>query len=89
MKFCAPAHSFLLRKKHYVLNSLLSMREEMGKNEEVIAQQQASKVMNNRGNTRNAPRRQVSAFWVIFWFILALISLSLWMLRLLGIISLH
>lgn len=65
------------------------MREEMGKNEEVIAQQQASKVMNNRGNTRNSPRRQVGAFWVIFWLVLALISMSLWLLRLLGIISLN
>lgn len=65
------------------------MREEMGKSEEVIAQQQASKVMNNRGNTRNVPRRQVSAFWIILWFILALIALTLWMLRLLGILQLH
>lgn len=64
------------------------MREEMGKNEEVIAQQQASKVMNNRGNPRNVPRRQVSAFWLIFWFILALISISLWLLRLLDVVSL-
>lgn len=70
-----------------VVNLIASMREEMGKNEEVIAQQQASKVMNNRGNTRNAARRQVSAFWVILWFILALISISLWLLRLLGAFS--
>lgn len=64
------------------------MREELGKNEEVVAQQQASKVMNNRGNTRNAPRRQVSALWIIVWFVLALVALSLWLLRLLGVICL-
>lgn len=65
------------------------MREEMGKNEEVIAQQQASKVMNNRGNTRNTPRRQVGAFWVILWLMVALISMTLWLLRLSGIINLN
>lgn len=64
------------------------MREEMGKNEEVIAQQQASKVMNNRGNAQNVPRRQVGAFWVIFWLVLALLSMGLWLLRLLGVASL-
>lgn len=88
MKFYAPFASFLLRKRQYVLNSPVSMREEMGKNEELIAQQQASKVMSNRGNARNASRRQVSAFWIILWFILALASVSLWMLRLLGLVSL-
>ena len=61
----------------------------MGKNEEVIAQQQASKVMNNRGNTRNTPRRQVGAFWVILWLMVALISMTLWLLRLSGIINLN
>lgn len=65
------------------------MREEMGKNEEVIAQQQASKVMNNRGNTRNTPRRQVGACWVILWLMVALISMTLWLLRLSGIINLN
>lgn len=61
------------------------MREEMGRNEEVIAQQQASKVMNNRGNPRNVARRHVGAFWVLFWLFLALISVSMWLLRLLGL----
>ena len=61
----------------------------MGKNEEVIAQQQASKVMNNRGNTRNTPRHQVGAFWVILWLMVALISMTLWLLRLSGIINLN
>ena len=60
------------------------MREEIGKNEEVVARQQSSKVMNNRSNPRNIARR-VSPFWVIFWLMLALLSLSAWLLRLLGV----
>lgn len=63
------------------------MREELGKNEDVIARQQASKVMSNRSNTQNVSRRHVGAFWVIFWFILALGAISLWMLRLLGYVQ--
>lgn len=59
----------------------------MGKNEEVVAQQQISKVKSHRANPQNIPRRYVGAFWVIFWFALALISLFLWLLRLLGIVS--
>lgn len=60
----------------------------MGKSEEVITRQQTSKVMNSRANPRNIPRRQVGAFWVILWLILALVALCLWMLRLLGIMEL-
>lgn len=58
----------------------------MGKNEEVIARQQASKVMSNRGNPRNTVRRHVGAFWVIFWLILALAAVSMWLMRLLNIL---
>lgn len=64
----------------------MGMREELGKDEEVVARQQTSKVMSNRDNLQNVPRRYVGAFWVVFWFILALISLSLWLLKLLNII---
>ena len=67
----------------------MAMREELGKDEEVVARQQTSKVMRHRDNPQNFPRRFVGAFWIIFWFILALISLSLWMLRLLGVISVN
>lgn len=63
------------------------MREEMGKNEDLVARQQASKMMNNRANPRNIPRRQVGAFWIIFWFVLALIAIVLWLLRLSNIIT--
>lgn len=62
------------------------MREELGKDEEVVARQQSSKVMSRRDNLKNTPRRYVSAFGIIAWYILALLALSLWMLRLLGII---
>lgn len=65
----------------------MAMREELGKDEEVVARQQTSKVMSHRDNPQNFPRRYVGAFWVIFWFVMALLSLSLWLLRLLGIIA--
>lgn len=42
--------------------------------------------MSQRDNPKNTQRRYVGAFWIIFWLFLALIALSLWMLRLLGII---
>lgn len=63
------------------------MREELGKNEDVVARQQSSKVMSHRDNPQNLPRRYVGAFWVIFWFILALAALTLWLLRLLGYVQ--
>lgn len=59
----------------------------MGKNEEVVARQQTSKVMSHRDNPQNIPRHYVGPFWVVFWFILALIALALWLLRLLGYIQ--
>ena len=62
------------------------MREELGRDEEVVARLQTSKVMSQRDNPKNTQRRYVGAFWIIFWLFLALIALSLWMLRLLGII---
>lgn len=63
------------------------MREELGKDEEVVARQQTSKVMSQRDNPRNTQRRYVGAFWIILWYLLALVALSLWLLRLLGIIQ--
>lgn len=71
-----------------MLNSMHgTMREEMGKNEDVVARLQTSKVMNNRANLRNTPRYHVSAFWVVFWFVLALLAIFLWLLRLLGVVQ--
>lgn len=62
------------------------MREELGRDEEVVARLQASKVMSQRDNPRNTQRRYVSALWVVVWFFLALVAISLWMLRLLEVI---
>ena len=62
------------------------MREELGKDEEVVARQQTSKVMSRRDNLKNVPRRYVGSFSIIAWYLLALIAISLWLLRLLGII---
>ena len=57
------------------------MNEEMGKSEEVRANQQSDLI---RSNSKNIQRRQVAAFWLV---ILALVSLFFWMLRLLGLFS--
>lgn len=67
-----------------MLNSPVAMNEEMGKSEEVRANQQSDLI---RSNSRNIQRRQVAAFWLVFWFILALVSLFFWMIRLLGFLS--
>ena len=60
------------------------MREEMGKSEDVLTNVQTKKV---KYVGRNMQHRVVSSFWVIFWCSLALLSMSLWMLRLLGLVS--
>lgn len=57
------------------------MKEEMGKNEEVRANQQSERI---RTSPKNLVRRQVAAFWIVFWFFLALVALFFWLLRLLG-----
>ncbi len=64
------------------------MNEELPKNDEVIFDRQNATVKENQGNTKNTQRRYVPAGWVIFWLLLALVSLSLWLMRLLGTISL-
>ncbi len=64
------------------------MREELAANEEIIFAQQNRKVVLGRGSTANKPRQLVSAGWTIFWYLLALAALDLWLLRLLGYVSL-
>ncbi|MBQ3526715.1 MAG: hypothetical protein Q4A24_08725 [Akkermansia sp.] len=61
------------------------MKEELPKNQDVVFEQQTGKLMREQKNTR---RSYVSRGWVIGWYLLALIAISLWMFRLLGYISL-
>jgi hypothetical protein len=65
-----------------------NMREELSPNEDIIFAQQNRKVVMGRGSTANKPRQLVSAAGVISWYLLALAALDLWLLRLLGYISL-
>lgn len=60
------------------------MNAELPKNEDIVFKQQNTKVINSRGNARNRQRRYVSAPWLVFWLLLATLSLSLWLLRLLN-----
>lgn len=60
------------------------MHEEMGKSEDVLTNVQLDKV---RNGVRNVQHRCVSAFWVVFWCALALVSVTLWMLRLVGVVE--
>lgn len=64
------------------------MREELAPNEEIIFAQQNQKVVQGRGSTENKPRQLVSSAGIIFWHLLALAALNLWLLRLLGYITL-
>ncbi len=64
------------------------MREELAPNEDIIFAQQNRKVVLERGRVTNKPRQLVRAGSIIFWHLLALIALDLWLLRLLGYISL-
>lgn len=64
------------------------MREELSANEDIVFAQQIDKVVQVRGGAVNKPRQLVSAGGVIFWHLLALVALNLWLLRLLGYISL-
>lgn len=66
-------------------NAPAHMREELPKNVEVVVQQQAGKLLRDQ---KNARRCGVSRGWVITWYLLALISLCLWMLKLLGYLNL-
>lgn len=59
------------------------MNEELPKNEYVIIRKQITKVIAGGGTPVNRQRRYVSAPWLICWLLLATLSLSLWLLRLL------
>ncbi len=61
------------------------MREELNRNDEIVYSHQNSKIKQNRPN---AERHKVSAAAVVMWLLLALVALSLWLMRLLGTISL-
>ena len=60
------------------------MREELPKNVDVVDEQQADKLLREH---KNARRGVVSRKWVLAWYLLALISLFLWLMQLLGYIS--
>ncbi len=64
------------------------MREEMSSNEDVIFNRQNARVVTNRDNPVNLQRRHVTPGWIVLWYLLALVSVCLWLLRLLGVVSL-
>lgn len=64
------------------------MNEELPRNEDSIFNRQNQRVKENRGRTRNRQRRYVSASGIIFWMLLAAVSLHFWILKLLGVIAL-
>lgn len=64
------------------------MREEMPKNEDVVFNRQNDRVKNSRGSVENTQHRYVNAAGIIIVLLLALISLSLWLLRLLDVLQL-
>lgn len=57
------------------------IQEELPKNDDIIYGKQTKKVMNHQ---RNASRHQVRPAVIIFWYLLALVSICLWTLQLLG-----
>ncbi len=63
----------------------LPMREELNKNEDVIFDQQMQRV---KDELPNQARRYVRAGGVVGWLLLALVALSLWLMRLMGAITL-
>lgn len=65
--------------------TVCAMREELPKNDEIIYDQQAAKVVSRQGNSS---RHQVKPGVVIAWFLLALAAVSLWLLHLLGYLPL-
>lgn len=65
--------------------TLRDMREELPKYDDIIFQQQVVKVVNGQ---RNASRHQVKPWVIILWYLLALVSVCLWALHLLGYFSL-
>ncbi len=64
------------------------MREELSANEDIVFAQQNQKVVMGRGLVVNRPRQLVSALGIILMHLIALISVNLWLLRLLGYITL-
>ncbi len=62
-----------------------SMREELSKNEEVIFALQIKRV---KQELPNSARRYVRAGAVVCWLLLALVALALWLMRLMGTITL-
>ncbi len=68
-----------------MLSCLAAMREELKKNEDVVFTRQDEKV---KRNLPNQARRYVHAGAIVAWLLLALVALSLWLMRLLGAISL-
>lgn len=67
---------------------VVAMREELAPNEDIIFAQQNQKVVLGRGSVENKPRQLVSVGGVIAWHVLVLAALDLWLLRLLGYITL-
>ena len=63
------------------------VKEELDANPDVVYKQQMAKVQGNRGRTVNTPRRLVRRGGVVFWYLLALLALLLWTLRLYGVIN--
>lgn len=63
------------------------VKEELEANPDVVYKQQMAKVQMNRGHTVNTPRRRVSRAKVVFWYLVALLALMLWALRLYGVID--
>ncbi len=61
------------------------IREDMKPNEDVIFDQQIERV---KMELPNRPRRYVRAGAVVMWLLLALVALSLWLMRLMGTITL-
>ncbi len=68
-----------------MLSCIGVMREELKKNEDIVFNHQNAKV---KMNLPNKARRYVHAGSVVAWLLLALAALSLWLMRLLGTISL-
>lgn len=69
-------------------NPYKSMVEELPRNENVILKKQSEQVHLHLGKPDNRQRCHVGALSVILWLLLPLAALSLWMLRLLGIVTL-
>lgn len=63
------------------------VKEELDANPDVVYKQQMAKVQTNRGRMKNTPRRRVSRGRVVCWYLLALVALALWALRLYGVIG--